>query len=40
MQGLPLLEMMAEDPAAAARRTRLLRSVANLAQAQEELNKV
>ena len=39
-QGAALLELMAEDPAAAARRTRLLRSVANLAQAHEELNKL
>ena len=39
-QGAPLLELLAEDPAAAARRTRLLRSAANLNEALEELNKV
>lgn len=39
-QGLPLMELMAEDPAAAARRARLVQSVANLSAAMEELNKV
>lgn len=39
-QGLPLLELMAEDPAAAARRSRLVQSLANLSAAMDELNKV
>lgn len=39
-QGLPLMELMAEDPAAAARRARLLQSVNNLTAAMDELNKV
>lgn len=39
-QGLPLMELMAEDPAAAARRSRLVQSVTNLTAAMEELNKV